>query len=74
MDIVSPAEASSERKPRLLDLLREALISRHYSHKTEQTYCYWVKRFIRFHGMRHPAQMAEAEVNASLSQLAVNES
>jgi len=73
VDIVSPTEASSERKPRLLDLLRQALISRHYSHKTEQTYCYWVKRFIRFHGMRHPAQMAETEVNAFLSHLAVNE-
>lgn len=73
MDILAPAETSSERKPRLLNLLREALVSRHYSRKTEQTYCYWVKRFIRFHGMRHPADMAETEVNAFLSHLAIKE-
>ncbi|MFA5876438.1 MAG: integron integrase [Candidatus Margulisiibacteriota bacterium] len=54
-------------------MLREALRSRHYSRKTEQTYCYWVKRFIRFHGKRHPDEMAEEEVNAFLSHLAVNE-
>ncbi|MFA5876446.1 MAG: site-specific integrase [Candidatus Margulisiibacteriota bacterium] len=68
-----PTAASYESKPKLLGLLREALRSRHYSHKTEQTYCSWVKRFIRFHGMSHPAEMAEAEVNAFLSHLAANE-
>jgi len=73
VDILAPAETSSERKPRLLNLLREALVSRHYSRKTEQTYCYWVKRFIRFHGMRHPADMAETEVNAFLSHLTIKE-
>lgn len=69
----SSAAASCESKPKLLGLLREALRSRHYSHKTEQTYCSWVKRFIRFHGMRYPAEMAEAEVNSFLSYLAINE-
>lgn len=49
----------SIKKPRLLDLLRESLRSRHYSRRTEQTYCYWVRRFIIFHGVRHPAEMAE---------------
>ena len=49
-------------KPKLLDRLREALRSRHYSRRTEQTYVMWVKRFIFFHNMRHPAEMAEPEI------------
>lgn len=41
-------------KPKLLDQLREALRSRHYSRQTEQTYCMWFKRFIYFHNIRSP--------------------
>lgn len=58
-------------KPKLMELMREALKSRHYSRRTEQAYCLWVKRFIRFHGMRHPGDMAEPEINAFLTHLAV---
>ena len=61
------------RKPRLLEQLREALRSRHYSCRTEQTYCQWVKRFIYFHKVRHPAEMAEPEINVFLTHLAVKE-
>jgi len=61
------------QKPKLLDRLREALRSHHYSRRTEQTYCHWVKRFIFFHNMRHPADMAEPEINAYLTNLAVKE-
>ncbi len=50
--------------------MRTALRARHYSARTEQAYCQWVRRFIRFHGMRHPAGMGEAEINAFLSALA----
>ena len=53
--------------------LREALRSRHYSPRTEQTYRHWVKRFIIFHNVRHPAEMAEPEINAFLTHLAVTE-
>jgi integron integrase len=60
-------------KPKHLDQLREALRSRHYSHRTEQTYCSWVKRFIYFHNVRHPQEMAEPEINAFLTYLAVKE-
>ena len=60
-------------KPKLLDRLREALCSRHYSRRTEQTYCHWVKRFIFFHNKRHPGEMAEPEINAYLTHLAVKE-
>jgi integron integrase len=59
--------------PKLMDRLREALRSRHYSRRTEQTYCHWVKRYIFFHKVRHPAEMAEPEINAFLTHLAVRE-
>ena len=57
--------------PRLMDEMREALRSRHYSVRTEQAYCLWVKRYIRFHRMRHPAEMTEPEINEFLTHLAV---
>jgi integron integrase len=58
--------------PRLLDRLREALRVRHYSYRTEQAYAAWARRFIVFHGMRHPATMGDVEINAFLSHLAVD--
>lgn len=57
----------------MLDQMREALYSRHYSRRTEQTYCNWVKRFGHFHNVRHPAEMAEPEINVFLTRLAVKE-
>lgn len=45
--------------PKLIDRLREALRARHYSRRTEQTYCHWIKRYIFFHQVRHPSEMAE---------------
>jgi len=56
-----------------MDQMRHALRVRHYSERTEEAYCRWVVRFIRFHGVRHPAEMGEAEVNAFLTHLAVKE-
>jgi site-specific recombinase XerD len=67
------AAPANSGKPKLLDQLREALRSRHYSRRTEQTYAHWVKRFIYFHNVRHPAEMAEPEINAFLTHLAVKE-
>jgi site-specific recombinase XerD len=49
------------------------LRSRHYSRRTDQAYRQWVKRFIFFHNVRHPAEMAEPEINAFLTHLAVKE-
>ena len=57
----------------LIDQMREALRSRHYSRRTEQAYCLWVRRFTYFHGNRHPATLAEPEINAFLTHLAVTE-
>ena len=43
---------------------------RHYSLRTERTYAHWVKRFIRYHGLRHPRELGAAEITAFLSALA----
>ncbi len=58
-------------KPRLLDQVRNVLRRKHYSIRTEQSYVDWIKRFILFHGKRHPAQMGKVEVIAFLTHLAV---
>jgi integron integrase len=58
-------------KPKLLDQVREVIRRKHYSIRTEQAYCDWIKRFILFHRKRHPAEMAEAEITAFLTHLAV---
>lgn len=60
------------RQPRLLDQVRDAVRRKHYSYRTEKTYLHWVRRFIFFHGKRHPADMAEPEVAAFLTHLAVD--
>lgn len=65
------AIAGSATAPRLLDLVRDRLRLKHYSIRTEQAYLGWIKRFILFHGKRHPAQMGKAEVEAFLTALAV---
>ena len=55
--------------PRLLDAVRQQLRYQHYSLRTEEAYVRWVRAFVRFHGLRHPAGMAQAEVEAFLSWL-----
>ena len=59
-------------KPRLLDRVREAIRARHYSRRTDKVYVHWIKRFIFFHGKRHPAEMGAPEVTAFLTFLAVH--
>lgn len=58
--------------PKLLDRLRTHLRTRHYSIRTEDAYVDWARRFILFHGKRHPQDMGAAEVEAFLSHLAVD--
>ena len=58
------------RAPKLLDQLREAIRARRYSIRTENVYCDWARRFILFHGKRHPRDMAADEVTAFLTYLA----
>jgi integron integrase len=56
--------------PRLLDALRDRIRFRHYSLRTERAYVHWVRRFLRFHGSRHPREMGAVEVTAFLGSLA----
>ena len=60
------------RPPRLLDRVREANRLRHGSRSTEKSYIAWIRRYIVFHGKRHPAEMGAAEVAQFLSSLAVD--
>ena len=57
----------------LLDEMSAALRARHKSRRTEQVYCEWVRRYVRFCGLRHPAELGEAEINAFLTHLAVSD-
>lgn len=59
------------RAPRLLDRLRACLRARHYSLRTEGAYADWVRRYVLFHGKRHPQDMGPAEIQAFLTYLAV---
>ena len=58
-------------KKRLLVQVRDAIRSRHYSLRTEQSYLQWIRRYIYFHNKRHPADMGESELSRFLSYLAV---
>ncbi len=58
------------RSVKVLDQLRERIRYLHYSLPTEQAYVHWVRAFIRFHGVRHPATLGSSEVEAFLSWLA----
>ena len=70
MDSKTISSPSSAPKPRLLDQVRQAIRTRHYSPRTEETYVGWIKRFIFFHNKRHPAEMGEKEIAQFLSSLA----
>ena len=58
-------------KPRLLDQVRERCRVKHYSIRTEKRYVDWIRRFILYHGKRHPGEMGAPEVEAFLTHLAV---
>jgi integrase len=60
------------RKPKLLDQVRDAIRTRHYSLRTEDTYLHWMKRFIFFPNKRHPREMGEGEIGQFLSHLATD--
>jgi len=58
-------------KARLLDQVRDVIRVKHYSIRTEEAYVQWIKRFIFFHGKRHPREMGPREIEAFLTDLAV---
>ena len=53
--------------------VRAAIRTRHYSYRTEETYISWIRRFIHFHGKRHPTEMGKTEITAFLTSLAVDQ-
>ena len=64
-------KAEDSKKYRILERLRNRLRTLHYSRRTEEAYCDWLRRFVLFHGRRHPADMGENEISAFLTHLAV---
>ena len=58
--------------PKLLDRVRWHLRVKRYSIRTEQAYVDWIRRYILFHGKRHPGELGEAQISAFLNHLAVN--
>ncbi len=56
---------------KLLDQVRRACRTKHLSLRTEKAYVSWARRFVRYHGTRHPRELREADVRAFLSHLAV---
>jgi integron integrase len=70
MAVVLPLDPTAGKPKKLLDQVRDVMRLKHYSLRTERTYCDWIERFIRFHDVRHPREMGEAEVSAFLTYLA----
>lgn len=64
---MSTTVLEEKREPKLLDRVREALRVRHMSLRTEKAYLHWIRRYILFHGKRHPKEMGEVEINAFLT-------
>ena len=65
-------DAGTSARPRLLDQVRAAIETLHYSRRTQETYVQWIKRFIIFSGKRHPREVGAPEVTSFLSHLAVD--
>ena len=63
-----------ENPPRkLLDRVRDAIRTRHYSRRTEEAYVYWIRKYIVFHDKKHPSLMGATEISAFLTSLAVRQ-
>ena len=56
---------------KLLEQVRHSIRLKHYSLRTEEAYLFWIEKYIRFHNLRHPSEMREAEVQQFLTHLAV---
>ena len=61
---------SDTKEPKLLDRVRGAMRVRHMKWNTEKSYVSWIRRYIFFHGKRHPAEMGAPEISAFLTHLA----
>ena len=65
-----PSQGASRQPPKLLDQIRAAVRTRHYSIRTERTYVDWAYRYIVYHGKRHPSELSAPAINEFLSYLA----
>ncbi len=68
--MASEVSNTAPTRPRLMQQVRDVIRRCHYSRRTEETYVQWIKRFIHFHGTRHPRDLGEAEVTSFLNYLA----
>jgi integron integrase len=64
-------KSTTTNSPKLLDKVRDKLRVKHYSIRTEQTYVHWIKRYIFFHGKRHPKELGARDIESFLTHLAV---
>ena len=71
-DNLEQPEKPATPPPKLLDQVRDRLRLKHYSLRTEQAYVGWIKRYIIFHGKRHPSEMGKPELETFLTSLAVD--
>lgn len=69
----SSSRIMSTEPPKLLDQVRNAIRARHYSRRTEEAYVHWIRRYILFHGKRHPRDLGASHVTAFLTSLAVRD-
>ena len=69
MSTIEPSSPDGPR-PRLLEQVRRAVRARQYSRRTEQAYAGWVRRYVLFHGKRHPSELDGSAMAAFLSHLA----
>jgi len=67
----SPQTSQNGKPKKLLDQVSDALRTKHYSYRTEQTYKDWIKRYILFHRKRHPNEMGENDIREFITHLAV---
>jgi len=67
----SPSLSIRQKKPKLLDQVRNVLRTKHYSLRTEESYVSWIKQFIFYHDKKHPRHLGGAEINRFLTHLAV---
>jgi len=58
-----------DKRPKLLDQVRQIIRVKHYSMRTEESYISWIKRFIFYHNKRHPMEMGESEIGQFITYL-----